>query len=87
MAKRGRVLRCGKGYRFKKVGRKVMLMRRQTQGPTFTCECSTSGGCKVNIDPEDPRSISCLSSGCEGTCGWVVNIPGIVGRLSFALKV
>lgn len=82
---RGKVLRCGKGYRFKKVGRnRVALMRNNNRGGTFSCECSLSGGCKVTIDPNDPQTISCQESGCSGSCGWVISVPGIAG-LKFRL--
>lgn len=81
LAPRAKVLRCGRGYHFKKVGRNrvALMMRNNNQGPTFTCECSTSGGCRVTIDPQDPQSISCLESGCTSSCGWVINVPGIFG--------
>jgi hypothetical protein len=80
---KAKVLRCMKGYEFQKIGRnRVALMHiggGGGPGATFNCECSLSGGCKVTIDPEDPQSISCLESGCSGTCGWVISIPGIRG--------
>lgn len=77
---RGRKLRCARGYTFKKVGRnRVALMRRGLKITTFTCECSTSGGCRVEMDGQ---TASCLERGCTGRCGWVVNVPGIVGGLS-----
>jgi len=83
-------LRCARGFTFKRAGRnKVMLMRRNSTGggTTFECECSGTGGCKVTIDPQDPQSISCMSSGCTGSCGWIISIPGIVGREFRALKI
>jgi hypothetical protein len=76
----GRKLRCAKGYSFKKVGRNgVALMRQGVKVTTFTCECSLSGGCRVQM--EDQTAI-CLESGCTGSCGWVVNVPGILGNLN-----
>lgn len=82
---RRKSLRCIKGYEFKQIGRnKVALMRNNNTGVTFSCTCSTSEGCKVTIDPKDPQTISCLESGCTGTCGWEVSVPGIRG-LTIAL--
>ena len=75
-----RPIRCTKGYKFKMVGRKkVALMRGRNQSATFQCDCETTGGCKVNIDPTDPQTITCLESGCTGSCGWVIKIAGIAG--------
>jgi hypothetical protein len=74
------VLRCLPGYRWKTVGRTVALMRNNRPGVTLNCECETSGGCKVTIDPNDPQTISCLNSGCSSSCGWIINIPGIIMR-------
>ena len=78
--RQGKTLRCIKGYEFKKVGRnRVALMRNNNVGVTINCECSLSGGCKLTIDPQDPQTISCLNSGCTGTCGWIIQIPGLRG--------
>lgn len=73
-------LRCGRGYRFRKVGRtRMALMRGNRLGATVQCSCDLSGGCKITIDPQDPQTISCLESGCSGTCGWVISVPGLAG--------
>lgn len=78
--RKAKTLRCIKGYEFKKVGRnRVALMRNNNAGVTINCECSLSGGCKLTIDPLDPQTISCLNSGCTGTCGWIIQIPGLRG--------
>jgi hypothetical protein len=75
-----KMLRCEPGFRFETIGRsQVALMRANTQGPTFKCACSTSGGCRVSIDPQDPQTITCEESGCSGTCGWEISVPGIGG--------
>src|SRR5262245_31726289 len=77
---RPKVLRCMRGYEFKKLrGNTVALMRNNSAGVTLNCECDLSGGCKVTIDPHDPQTISCLNGGCTGACGWIINIPGIRG--------
>ena len=76
---KAKTLRCIKGYEFKKVGRRVALMRNNNIGVTINCECESSGGCKLTIDPQDPQTISCLNSGCTSTCGWVIQIPGLRG--------
>jgi hypothetical protein len=56
------------------------MLRRKgatgTTGTTFTCGCSSSGGCRVEIDGGEA---SCMESGCSGTCKWSVNVPGLVG--------
>jgi hypothetical protein len=79
---KGKTLRCIKGYEFKKVGRnRVALMRNNNAGVNINCECDVGGGCKVTIDPNDPQTISCLNAGCAGSCGWVIQIPGLRGVL------
>jgi hypothetical protein len=76
--RRGRMLRCLKGYSWKKVDRKkVALMRNNNTTATFTCGCDLIGGCKVTIDPHDPQTISCVESGCTGDCSWTISIRGI----------
>lgn len=81
--RRGKVLRAARGYTFKKVGRStIALMRGNVKTANFTCECNASGGCRVEMD--GPSAI-CLESGCTGTCGWVINLPGIYGGLSAVL--
>lgn len=80
---RGKKLRAAKGYKFKKVGRSsIALMRGGVKTATFTCECNASGGCRVEMDGP---SAMCLENGCTGSCGWVVNLPGIYGGLSGVL--
>ncbi len=81
--RRGKVLRAARGYKFKKVGRStIALMRGNVETANFTCECNASGGCRVEMDGP---SATCLESGCSGTCGWVINVPGIFGGLSAVL--
>jgi len=81
--RRGKVLRAARGYKFKKVGRStVALMRGNVKTANFTCECNTSGGCRVEMDGQNAM---CLESGCSGACGWVVNVPGIYGGLAAVL--
>jgi len=76
-------LTCLRGYEWKKVGRKgVALMRDNSPGVSVNCECESTGGCKITIDPTDPQTISCLESGCSSSCGWIIKVPGLVGRLS-----
>ena len=78
--KRAAKLRCGRGYTFERVGRnQIALMRNNQVGVTIDCSCSASGGCKITIDPQDPQTVSCLESGCTGSCGWVINVPGLAG--------
>lgn len=75
--RRSKILRAARGYTFRKVGRnRVALMYRRMSTVELSCECSQSGGYRVEIDG---RSITCLESGCTGSCGWVVNVPGIRG--------
>lgn len=77
---RAKTLRCAPGYEWKPQGRSgVALMRNNNAGVTLNCECDLSGGCKLTIDPTDPQTISCLNSGCTGSCGWVIQIPGLRG--------
>jgi hypothetical protein len=76
-----RPLKAGRGYEFVKKGRNGIMLRRAGGGPgavgtTFTCECDLTGGCKVIITGSEA---SCLNSGCSGACGWIVNVPGLIG--------
>jgi hypothetical protein len=81
----GRELKADKGYEFKVEGNGIALMKAGTKTTTFTCECSSgTGGCRVEMNGQ---TAECLEGGCSGTCGWVVNVPGIFGlpamRLAF----
>ena len=78
-------IRCSKGYTFQRAGRnRVILMRgSKDTGVSFKCRCTKTGGCTVTIDPRDPQIIDCTESGCSGSCGWGIVLPGIRG-MSFA---
>lgn len=77
-----RMLKAGRGHYFKRTSTGIALMRGNSATANFTCECSLSGGCRVQIEDQ---TAMCLESACTGTCGWVVNIPGIAGRPNLAL--
>ncbi len=81
--RRGKRLKAAQGYKLKKVGRStIALMRGSVKTATFTCECNASGGCRVEMD--GPNAM-CLEGGCSGSCGWVVNVPGIYGGFAGVL--
>lgn len=86
MATKKNVLRAARGYTFVKRGRGVMLRKAGGTGPgvTFTCSCSLSGGCRVEIDGSEA---SCLENGCSGSCKWSVNVPGLSGMRLVAAVV
>jgi hypothetical protein len=78
--RRGRVLTCVKGYEFKQIGRnRIALVRNNQDVVTLSCACSSTGGCTAVKSPDHPQTIVCLESGCTGTCGWIITIPGIRG--------
>jgi hypothetical protein len=33
----------------------------------------------------EDQTATCLESGCSGSCGWVVNIPGIANLANLAV--
>jgi hypothetical protein len=85
--KKGKTLKCGKGYTFTSIGKnKVALMQINEGGGaggvvTFECFCGGGGGgCTVAIDPKDGTKIVCYDSGpdmCSGNCMWKIHIPGL----------
>jgi hypothetical protein len=77
-----KILKAGRGHYFKRTGTGIALMRGNSAQANFTCECSGAGGCRVEIDGQ---SATCLESGCSGSCGWVVNVPGIAGFPNLAV--
>jgi hypothetical protein len=86
MAPKTNTLKCARGYKFVRKGRGVML-RKATGGGggvTFTCGCSLSGGCRVEIDGGEA---SCMENGCTGSCKWSVNVPGLSGMRLMAAVV
>jgi hypothetical protein len=73
------VLRAQEGYHFNKTGtHSVALMKGTNATTTFTCDCDTSGGCRVDMDG---TSASCENSGCSGDCKWSIHLPGLHGVL------
>jgi hypothetical protein len=78
----GQTLKAGRGYQFKQTATGVALMRGNGVTANFTCECSGSGGCKVEIVG---GTADCMESGCSGSCGWIVNVPGIAGVRGLAV--
>ena len=77
-----KILKAGRGHYFKRTATGIALMRGNSAQANFTCECSGTGGCRVEIDGQ---SATCLESGCSGSCGWVVNVPGIAGFPNLAV--
>lgn len=82
--RQGKVLRAARGFSFRRRGRGVMLMRGGVGAVEFNCECSLSGGCKVTIEGQ---TATCLESGCSGSCGWIVKVPGIVGLAGIKVRL
>lgn len=79
----GGILRSGRGYIFKPVGKNAaVLLKRAANGtgPTFKCSCTAGPGgqgtCSVEITGS---SIRCTEGTCKGVCGWVITVPGIAG--------
>lgn len=70
------LLKAGRGHHFKRTATGIALMKGRAVQANFTCECSNAGGCRVEIDGQ---TATCLENGCSGSCGWVVNVPGIAG--------
>ena len=70
------VLKAGRGHHFVRTATGIALMKGRGVKANFTCECSNAGGCRVEIDGQ---TATCLENGCSGSCGWVVNVPGIAG--------
>ncbi len=48
------VIRCNRGYSFKKIGRtRLALMRgNNSAGVTVECKCDVGGDCEVKFDPD-----------------------------------
>jgi len=76
------LVKAGRGHVFKRVGNGIALMKGRSTQATFTCECTLSGGCRVQMEDQ---TATCLENGCSGSCGWVVNIPGIAGVAKLAV--
>jgi hypothetical protein len=75
---RGKVLKPKRGYRLKKRGKKVMLMRGGLGIATINCGCSGEGSCGIVIDVKT-GSATCEGT-CSGGCKWVViGLAGISG--------
>jgi hypothetical protein len=73
-----KVLKPKRGYKLKKRGKSVMLMRGSLGVATISCGCSGSGSCGIVID------VGTGGATCEGTCSggckWVVtSLAGIGG--------
>lgn len=78
----GRVIKAGRGHHFKQTATGIALMKGRGVQANFTCECSNAGGCRVQIEGQ---TATCLENGCSGSCGWIVNVPGIAGMQNLAV--
>jgi len=74
------VLKCEEGYQFHHTGTHTIALMRgnQATGSSFTCDCSSTGGCKVTLT-EGSTTAECTEDGCKGSCTWTIHVPGIHG--------
>jgi hypothetical protein len=76
---KSRVLKAGKGFEFKKVGKNRAALVRMADGSgtgvNISCVCPGGGGsCTIRVDPE--KRLVC-DGACAGGCGWILNVLGL----------
>jgi hypothetical protein len=78
------VLHAAEGHTFHKTGTHTIALMKGNgaTGTTFTCGCSATGGCRVDMDG---TTASCENDGCSGDCKWSIHLPGLSGSHYLAI--